>query len=179
LDSRKEKRMKRLIHLTRVALAALALPGLALPCGAQQSSLDLVPFKAVMKSGLQPPVARIPGTTPLAVFIINLKGEADFLGPVDAIMLHPLQSGVDGKLLGVNDARGALTAANGDEIYFTYHGTMQPTATGAAGEFAFVVSGGKGRFAGATGSGFMKGVIDAPQNTGTMTIEAIISRPKP
>jgi hypothetical protein len=171
--------MNRLMCLTRVALVALALLGLAHPCGAQQSAQDLVPFKAVVKTGLTSPVVVIPGNTPLAVSILNMKGEADFLGPVNYIELHPAQVGVDGKVYGINHAVGALTAANGDEIYCTYHGVVHPTTTGAEAEFAFTVTGGKGRFAGATGSGFVRGGVDRPQSTTTISIEAMISRPKP
>jgi hypothetical protein len=163
---------------TRLAPAALALLGLAVPCGAQQPSQDLVPFKAVVKSGLNTPVAVIPGTTPLSVSILQMTGEADYLGPVNYIELHPAQVGVDGKAFGVINAVGALTAASGDEIYFTYHGVVHPTATGADAEFAFTVTGGKGRFAGAIGSGFVRGGVDAPQKTVTIAIDAMISRPK-
>jgi hypothetical protein len=172
--------MTRHMCLTRVALAALALLGLAYPCGAQQSAQDLVPFKAVVQqTPLNTPVAIIPGTTPLAVSILKMTGQADFLGAVNYIELHPAQVGVDGKGYGVNNAVGALTGANGDELYFTYHGVVHPTATGAEAEFALTVTGGKGRFAGAIGSGLVKGGVDRPNNTVTIAIDAMISRPKP
>jgi hypothetical protein len=172
--------MNRCMCPVRFALAALVLLGLAAPGGAQQSAQDLVPFKALVKqSPLNTPVAIIPGTTPLAVSILQMTGQADFLGPVNYIELHPAQVGVDGKGYGVNNAVGALTGANGDEIYFTYHGVVHPTATGAEAEFAFTVTGGKGRFAGAIGSGLVKGGVDRPNNTVTIAIDAMISRPKP
>jgi hypothetical protein len=170
--------MKQPLFPTRVALAALALLGLIVPCGAQQPTQDLVPFKALVKSGLNTPVAVIPGPTRLAVSILNMTGEADFLGPVNYIELHPAQIGVDGKAFGVVNAVGALTAASGDEIYFTYYGVVHPTATGADAEFALTITGGKGRFAGAVGSGFVKGGVDTPQKTVTIAIDAMISRPK-
>jgi hypothetical protein len=151
--------MKRTPYLISLTVTALALLGLAhpRPCPAQQTTLDLVPFKAVVQqTPLNTPVAIIPGTTPLAVSIIKMTGTADYMGAVSYIELHP-----------------------GDEIYFTYHGVVHPTATGADAEFAFTVTGGKGRFAGATGSGLVKGGVDRPNNTVTIAIDAMITRPKP
>jgi hypothetical protein len=170
--------MKRNPCLIGLTLTTLVLVGLGLSRRAQSATEDLVPFRAVVKSGLNTPVAVIPGNTPLAVSILDMKGEADFLGPVNYIELHPAQVGVDGKAFGVDNAVGALTAANGDEIYFTYHGVVHPTATGADAEFALVITGGKGRFAGAAGSGLVKGLVDRPNNTVQIAIEAMITRPK-
>jgi hypothetical protein len=176
---RREK-MNRCMCPVRLVLTALVLLVLAPPGGAQQSTQDLVPFKAVVQqSPLNTPVAIIPGNTPLSVSILKMTGQADFMGAVTYIELHPAQVGVDGKGFGVNNAVGALTAANGDELYLTYHGVVHPTATGADAEFALTITGGKGRFAGAIGSGFVKGGVDRPNNTVTIAIDAMISRPKP
>jgi hypothetical protein len=41
----------------------------------------------------------------------------------------------------------------------------------------FTVTGGKGRFAGATGSGAIKGEADLMKNVGSLTFDGVITRP--
>jgi len=54
---------------------------------------------------------------------------------------------------------GTLTAANGDELFFTQNGTVCLQQDGTLpGHFALTLTGGTGRFQGATGSGTVDGV---------------------
>ena len=48
-----------------------------------------------------------------------------------------------------SDARVVITSANGDQVYATYHGAMNGETTFTA---AMTITGGTGRFSGATGS---------------------------
>ena len=54
-----------------------------------------------------------------------------------------------------------FTAANGDQLFATYAGTMEPRPDGPhAVKGHFVITGGTGRFAGATGGGSFEGSED-------------------
>jgi hypothetical protein len=52
------------------------------------------------------------------------------------------------------------------------------TASGLVGEQRFTITGGKGRFLGATGSGGWMGSLDA-NNQVTLVLDGIVTRPKP
>ena len=71
-----------------------------------------------------------------------------------------------------------MTAANGDALFISRNGLSRATATGITGEFGYIVTGGRGRFAGATGSGVGRFVIDASTNQVTTVFEGTISAPK-
>jgi hypothetical protein len=170
--------MKRIIGLVSTITALVQLAG-TLPGDAQQPPQDMVPFKATVQGPARDPFAVIPGNPPVAVGIQIETGQADFLGQVTYTDLEPIVLGADGKPLGIDHGIGALTAANGDAIYFSFHGVCGITGTQGACEEVFIVTGGKGRFAGATGGGIMRGQADLAKGTHSWSIEATISRPKP
>ena len=65
--------------------------------------------------------------------------------------------------------RLALTAANGDLLYGRYSGSLLPTSAVSPVftiKGTFVIDGGTGRFAGATGDGVLSGSIDVQTGTG-------------
>jgi len=75
--------------------------------------------------------------------------------------------------LGIS-ATGTLTAANGDEVFFAYDVTLTDTASPPQGTTyaesgSYTVTGGTGRFAGATGGGTISGtcVSSFSSTTGT------------
>lgn len=80
----------------------------------------------------------------------------------------------DGLLPGTGSV--TLTAANGDELRFDYVGRLDP-ATGR-GTGTFTLTGGTGRFAGATGSGSFAALLDLTGGFGdvpmTVTIDGAV-----
>lgn len=80
---------------------------------------------------------------------------ADFSGPVPV----PVSSTV-----------GVITAANGDHIFFTQRWVAEPVGLNTYGVIAEVTAaGGTGRFAGITGTGAYRALLDL--NTGTAAAE--------
>lgn len=53
-----------------------------------------------------------------------------------------------------------LIAANGDEVYYTWEGTLDWWEDPATFEGTFTITGGTGRFSGATGGGIVTGTTD-------------------
>jgi hypothetical protein len=76
---------------------------------------------------------------------------------------------------------GLWTAAKGDTLSVHLTNLFLPqTALGApVFEGAFTISNGTGRFLGAIGSGFAKGTFDPKTSAVTVSVEGLITRPKP
>ena len=85
---------------------------------------------------------------------------------------------MDGGPLSFKDGVGVMTAANGDALFISRNGLSRATATGVTVEFGYIVTGGRGRFAGATGSGVGRFVSDRSKNEITGFFEGTISAPK-
>jgi hypothetical protein len=117
------------LGLLLTALAVLALPG---SVHAQER-----PFRA-MGSGY---VSEVDEDGFTAVW----SGQATHLGRYDAIAEIAFQP--DGSNLGT----ATLTGANGDSVTMTLHDVFDPVTETFVGEY--VITGGTGRFAGASGSG--------------------------
>jgi hypothetical protein len=120
---------------------------------------------------LDPPVvsARLTGT-----------GQSELLGAF-TILGHVLVNlGVDGGPLFPMDELHVYTAAKGDAVFVQIGGVPSPTGTPgiATPQGNWKIVGGKGRFAGAVGSGTFKGTADFTKNEETLTLEGMISRPK-
>lgn len=103
------------------------------------------------------------------------SGQATHLGKFSTritFCVDPTDLLDDGTLTGdesspYNSGQGVITAANGDELYFTAEGVVLPTdEPGYNFEFQdpFTFAGGTGRFAGATGGGITDSFAD--QSTG-------------
>jgi len=170
--------MKHRTSCMGLALTAFILPALAHPCPAwaQQTSKDLVPFKAIAKGPFPTPFV-IPWDPPIWGFNVTWPAESELLGPCTYYENSTAQIGVDGAPMSITNAIGALTAASGDAIFFRFSGLVYSTATGGGCDHRMVIVGGKGRFAGATGSGTIKGESDLAKNVGTLTFDGTISRP--
>jgi hypothetical protein len=165
--------MKQHIRRTILALAAILLAGLARPgtTQAQQPGKEFVEFKATFKTrnGSFPILA----DPPLLSWENALAGEASFLGPFTGHAHAIIHMGVDGAPLFINDGVLAFVAANGDAIYQRW-AIVFPAGTGA-----WTITGGKGRFAGATGSGTFTAVVDpAKPDEATITEVGVLSAPR-
>jgi hypothetical protein len=173
--------MNRFICWISLALTAVVLLGLAVPAGAQQAPLDLVPFKATLVAPLaQHQLVVIPLSPEIHSVTVTGKGQADLLGEFAYVDHHFGHPGVDGQPLAITDGIGVLSAASGDALFVTYSMVARPSATQGVRPFegAFTVAGGKGKFLGATGSGVSTIVLDTVKMEYTQTWAGMISRPK-
>jgi hypothetical protein len=157
-----------------LALTSLALLGLSLPAVAQQPVRNMVPLKASLSGPLTPRFV-IPVEPAIAVGTYSAEGTSDLLGAVKFVEVNNVQMGTAGKGIAVTDGKGVITAANGDALFVSFNGLVLPSGT--EGEFAFVITGGRGRFLGATGSGRIRCVADAGQNRLTRDFEGSVSAP--
>jgi hypothetical protein len=172
--------MKNWMYRVSLTLTALALMGLALHARAAQSpTQSLIPFKA--SAVVTSDSIMIPLTPPIAPTRVTYSsGQSDLLGPFTGIAhqitrLHP-----DGTRLSITDGIGVWTAANGDSIFVSYSGMFGPiTPAQISFQKAIAITGGTGRFAGASGSGILNGVVDLVKKQTTMTFEGSITAPKP
>ena len=157
-----------------LTVTLLTLLGLSTAAQAQTPPKDMVLLKMVKASKKLDAAASftLPMTYP--VEYTKLVGTVDGfpLGPATAIGTDRTYVGVDGKELWY-EGEGAWTAANGDAIFVTWVGLVDPAKGG------FVITGGKGRFQGATGSGVFTYTVNAAATEYETTYEGFISAPKP
>jgi hypothetical protein len=177
----KETEMKNWMHRVSLTLTTLALTGLALPARAAQSSTpNLIPFKASAVVTSDSMV--IPLTPPVAATRVSYSsGQSDLLGPWTGIAHQLTRLKPDGTRLSIDDGIGVWTAASGDSIFVSYVGLFGTSTTPNLLTFqkAIAITGGTGRFAGASGHAVLNGVIDLVQKQTTMTVEGMITPPKP
>jgi len=167
--------------LAPLALTALALLGLAVPGIAQQSLIQsLVPFKA--SAVVTTDSITIPLTPPVVPTRVTYSsGQSDLLGPFTGIAHQLTRLNTDGTRLSITDGIGVWTAASGDSVFLSYSGMYPPSSSPDVILFqkAVAITGGTGRFAGASGSGAINGVVDVVKKQITMTFEGRITAPKP
>jgi hypothetical protein len=139
-------------HLLEAAgVAAVAAVGLAGP--AAGAPPEPKPFKASVKGKITSGLV-IPLSPPISSAHLVMKGDVPGLGAVDYVEEHTGNVGVDGQPKTVTNARGAMTSASGDALFFTWSGFVRISATGEiTGDGIFIITGGQGRFCGASGSG--------------------------
>ena len=133
--------MKRHSWAARLALAVMVVLGLAGPAAAGEQ----VPFKG----SLEGVVTITPLKPPYVSVLVNATGNATHLGRFTLAIPHM-----------VNRANRSATgtyqfvAANGDTLTASFSGKATPTATRGVLSIveAATITGGTGRFAGATGS---------------------------
>ena len=156
--------MKRRSSAASLALAVLAVLGLAGPALAQQQ----VPFKGGLNG-----VVKVGTPTPLGVpVVVNATGNATQLGQFALAIPHIVnRPTAKGKYL--------FVAANGDSLTASFSGKATPTAT--PGVLSIVetatIKGGTGRFAGATGGFTCQRLFDMVAGTTTGSFEGTISSP--
>jgi hypothetical protein len=154
--------MKQLTLSCRIG-AALALLALVFPCvaQAQQPVRDTVAFKATV-GGIADGFV-VPTDPPVLSGRLNFKGTSDLLGgAVTFLDQHIGHLGVDGTFTRSTDGHGVFTGANGDAICIQWAGTARPTDKAGVYAFAggFTITGGKGRFTGASGHGIMNSTVN-------------------
>jgi hypothetical protein len=173
----KEIRMRDVMHAFVVALRAashltvprrcLAATGIALVlicpavAQAQQPARATLAFKATV-SGIADALI-LPTDPPVASARLNFKGTSELLGGATSYVdIHTGHFGIDGAWLGLTDAIGVFTGPTGDALFVQWFAAGRPTEKAGiyTGTGAFRVSGGRGRFAGATGSGIVTSVVN-------------------
>ncbi len=156
--------MRRYSSAAGLTLAIVVLLGLAGPAAAQQQ----VPFKG----SLEGTVTRSLPPPPIFVHV-DAMGTATQLGlftlDIPHVVVPPKGSG-----------SYHFVAANGDTLTAEFKGVSAPVAPG----FLFIVetatiTGGTGRFAGATGSFVCERLYDIAAGTTIGSFEGTISRPGP
>jgi hypothetical protein len=155
--------MNRLTRPIRFALMALSVLACGRPALAQQPPpKDLVPFKITVSGKAD--VFVIPVEPPVASSRMMLKGTSDLLaGEVTLTDMHTFNLGVDGAPNRSTNGIGAFTTPSGDALFVYWDAALRPTTTpnvvqGIAG---FTIRGGKGKFAGVTGSGVFNSTVNA------------------
>jgi hypothetical protein len=141
--------MKQMLDRLSLALTLLTLVSLAVPALAADPPKGMVAF--TLPSRVQPDPAAtytVPLDPPLMTIKLVGGGDAAPIGKFSTIEQPMIRLGVDGNGLWT-EAVGVLTGENGDTITYQYKGLVP------LHEAAFVITGGIGRFKGATGSGRM------------------------
>ncbi len=157
--------MNRRMFGASFALAALAAVGLAGLAAAGEE----VPFRGLLEGDVTRTVV-----PPLVLVDIDATGNATQLGQFSLAIPHIVD-------LATRTATGTyeFVAANGDTLIAEFTGSAMPTPT--PGVLAIVetatITGGTGRFAGATGGFVCERLFDALAGTTTGSFEGTISPP--
>jgi hypothetical protein len=178
--------MNRSVCRVGLTLVALATGTFAHGRAADPQSLEMVPLKAAGKGPVRKAHIAIvvPVNPPFVSAHISLAGDSELLGAFTYVAQHTATLDARGAPK-TGSGIGALAAAGGDAVYISWSALAHPTATGAKAEGPFFITGGSGRFAGATGSGIMIGEIDNTRQelrctwAGTISRPAATSRPSP
>ena len=152
---RKVRQMKPMSGRLSLALTLLTLGGLTVPARAAEPPKGMVAFTIASRN--QPDAAAsypIPLIPPAITMKLVGGGEAAPIGKFTTLEQPTLRFGVDGAGLWT-EAVGVFTAANGDTLTYAYKGLVPLQ------QAAFIITGGTGRFKGATGSGSMSWADDA------------------
>ncbi len=161
--------MKRHSSAASLVLALLATLGLAGPAAAQHQG----PFHGVFEGHYT--VSPIPGT-PTAMLVVSASGHGGKIGDFELEIPHVVN-------FATATATGSyhFTAANGDLVDGTFIGHATPIGTD--GVYALLIeevtiTGGTGRFAGATGSFTAVRLIDRVKLLTIGDYDGTISRPR-
>ena len=159
--------MKRYSLAASLALAVLVVLGLAGPASAGEQ----LPFKGSFEGD----VTVTPLAPPFVMADVEATGNATLLGLFTLDIPH-----VVNRAKRTADGTYEFTAANGDKVYATFTGTAAPTAIPGVLyiEEAATITGGTGRFAGATGSFTSERWYDMIEGTTTGSFEGTISSPR-
>jgi hypothetical protein len=151
---------------TGLVLAVLGVPALAGPVPAGEP----VPFKGSLGGD----VTVTPLAPPSLQVDVEAAGNATHLGKFTLDIPH-LVNAANGTAIGTYE----FTAANGDKVYAKFTGVATPTATPGVLyiEETVTITGGTGRFAGATGSFTSERHYDRVAGTTIGSFEGTISRP--
>jgi len=155
--------LKRYSSAARFALAVLTVVGLAGPVAAEEQ----VPFKGSLDG-----IVTVTGTPPIVSVLVNASGNATKLGRFSLVIPHLVDRTT-------RTATGSyfFTAANGDTLSADFTGQSTPSTT--PGVLSIVenatITGGTGRFAGASGSFTVQRYFDTASRTTTGSFKGTIS----
>jgi hypothetical protein len=157
--------MKRFSFAAGLALAVLVILGLTGPAGAQQQ----VPFKGSFEGD----VTVAPLAPPFLQVDVEAMGKATHLGRFTLDIPHVVNR-ANGTAVGSYE----FTAANGDTLTANFTGSAVPIAPGVLYiEEIVIITGGTGRFAGATGSFTVERLYDTVAGMTEGSFEGTISAP--
>jgi hypothetical protein len=157
--------MKRYSFAAGLALAVLVILGLTGPAAAQQQ----VPFKGSFEGD----VTVTPLAPPFLQVDVEAMGKATHLGKFTLDIPHVVNR-ANGTAIGSYE----FTAANGDTVFADFTGQATPIGGGVLYiEETATITGGTGRFAGATGSFTVERWFDTIAGTTIASFEGTISSP--
>jgi hypothetical protein len=166
---------RQLLEAALPAAAALAAASLAGPAEAAQSAVEMVPLKLTLVGPI-PVAVTIPLEPPLFFSTrFPLAGPSPVLGQVT-------YSGHDEGYLDIQGhaafvtGEGVLTGQGGDALFvkWVFLPRLTPTGTTEA-TGAFVVTGGRGKYATASGSGALSILFDPAKNQSTFTYDGMLA----
>jgi hypothetical protein len=165
--------MKRHSSAASLVLALLAVLGLAGPVAAGEQ----VPFEGRFSG-----VATVSGGPTILIGNVNATGNATQLGSFTLQIPHLVNRGTDPfPFPWSSTGFYQFVAANGDTVSASFTGQVNPIPGGLADVEIATITGGTGRFAGATGGFTVERVVLVDPTTGTRTtigsFEGIISSP--
>ena len=160
--------MKRYSSAAGLALATLVVLGLAGPAAADEQT----PFKG----GFEGDVTHTPLIPPFDSVLVEAAGEATHLGRFTLDIPHVVNR-TTRMAIGTYE----FTAANGDTLIAEFTGIATPTDVPGVLyiEETATITGGTGRFAGATGSFLSERWFDTVNLTTSGSFEGTISSPRP
>jgi len=158
--------MKRFSSTASLALAVVVVLGLAGPVAAEEQ----VPFKGRFEGD----VTIAPLTPPYVSVLVEGTGNATELGRFMLDIPHVVNRAT---MTAVGTYE--FTAANGDTLFAVFTGIATPTATPGVLyiEETAIITGGTGRFAGATGGFTSERLFDTITGTTSGSFEGTISSP--
>jgi len=162
--------MTRHFSIARLTLALLAVLALAGPAAAKGQEKQ-VPFKGRLDG-----VATVaPLTPPFVAVNIEGSGNATQLGRFEVSIPH-VTNRSNGTAIGTYE----FTAANGDTLTADFTSQVTPTDVPGVVNVAVTatITGGTGRFEGATGSFDAERVVDMAHGTVTESFDGTISTPR-
>lgn len=132
----------------------------------------MLPFSGTtVGSFLAEPVA--PGSEVFSVTTTS-SGQITHLGKA-TLTTHDTTIFTSSTTFMVLDGTATFTAANGDQIFFTYSGSAVVAGGKSMDTLSYLVTGGTGRFTHATGSGTVHVVSDFTTLASTLTFDGTIS----
>jgi hypothetical protein len=159
---------RQLLETAGTAAAAQAAASFAGAAEAQTPAADVMPFQATLTNRFQS--TPLPLSPAMVSQAVSGTGQSDLVGEFTIVAHRSVQMGVDGQFLW-SSAEGVFTMANGDALYWRTSGLAGQPA-------AFIITGGRGRFCGAAGSGAIpRIVVDPATGDATLTWEGTLSVP--
>lgn len=164
-----------------VLLTMLPIVGLGRVAGAQEPPREQVPMTMSLTIPWPQPRHAIPLSPPITVGLNTARGEHELLGSY-TLQEHALvRFDTDGgQPVSITDGFAALTGENGDAIFIAWSARyLQPTEPyEVVIEGIYTVTGGRGRYLGATGSGVIRRLFDVDTELFIGTLEGTVSRLK-